>query len=441
MVELKEGPAFFVPSSSKAGAGRSGKLMGKVQTPAVSVITQRGLPAYLSRDLLDKIIGTNLLQLPLGDMLGNLDNITTANVYREAHDEKPIGAKEHFNIGEDRVSFLSFRNPRVVDSVFGGEASLTLHAVNGRQKIDVARIVAAQNILKCDILTAPAEETPNGQSGSQKTIRAVKNSGKFLGQLLEQRERGHFKGFVLGNVQGGSDKELRERAVKSVAETSCDGFSAGGLGYYESASDREEVLSILSEHLPVGKPRFLPLLNGAPVEILQAVFHGMDVIETDYPTEMARAGFAFLFELDFVVQKCDATSESDKIAKLKKYFTSAKAPWVPAVESGTKPPPAKKSKTGQAPKVADKVSGFWNVKDCHVDTDPISKDSFVLDYSRAYVNHMYKCGELLGTMLVAMHNLHKYNELLKKCREHLDNGTFLDFAIAFMETQTDVEQQ
>ena len=90
------------------------------------------------------------------------------------------------------------------------------------------------------------------------------------------------------------------------------------------------------------------------------------------------------------------------------------------------------------------MEGFYNVEvlDCAGDAcagvvEPISANSFVKQYTRAYIHHMYMCGELLGTMLVSMHNLHMYERLLESCRAHLDAGTFLDFALVFMQTQTD----
>ena len=202
----------------------------------------------------------------------------------------------------------------------------------------------------------------------------------------------------------------------------------------------------MCESLPNDKPRFLPLLNGSPVELLHAVFNGVDVIETDYPTEMGRAGFAFMFDpdvsIDSLREEIKKMSAEEKQAKLVEYFTSAPAPVVPAAKAG--PPPKKKGKAGQAPKLKPAVEGFHNVQvlDCAGDScagvvHPISEKSFVKQYSRAYIHHMYQCGELLGTMLVSMHNIHMYHRLLEACRRHLEEGTFLDFALVFMESQTD----
>ena len=227
---------FFEASPSKCTAvrGRCGRLLNKVQTPAVTVVTQRGLPAYLSRDLLDSLPGTGVVQLPLGDMTAakevivaanawasqnqkendNADNNSEEEVQKKIAPKKDIGVTEHFNLGEDRVSFLSFRNPRLVESVFGGESGLSLDAINGRTKMDVSKLIETQNVLKCDILVAPSEEAPIGQSGVQKTMRAVKKSGEFLTKLLAERDNAAFSAFVLANVQGGADQDQRVRALQ-----------------------------------------------------------------------------------------------------------------------------------------------------------------------------------------------------------------------------------
>ena len=88
---MVEAPVFFEakPCAVKQVAGRTGKLMKKIATPCSTLITQRGLPAFLSKDLLDKLPNTELLQLPLSDMVASKDVIQAASEAKKVHKIKP----------------------------------------------------------------------------------------------------------------------------------------------------------------------------------------------------------------------------------------------------------------------------------------------------------------------------------------------------------------
>lgn len=255
-------------------------------------------------------------------------------------------------------------------------------------------------------------------SGGRRLQRAISRAGDWLKEILEAKAQEsdlNFGWHVLAGIQGGGDVKLREKACAAAASMPVSGFWVGGLGYGEGLAGRGRVLAAVDAALPPAAPRFLPLGEGAPVEVLQAVLLGMDVLEVTCPTSAAAQGIALLFSCD-MPQEDHAREEAEVAADLEALL----------------PPPDKT--VPEFSRVAHQL--HLRAAECREDFGPISEESPVRQYSRAYLYHLLEVRELLGTMLLAQHNLDKYARLFAAVQHHVKQDTIRHFVSWFLRTQT-----
>tara|TARA_B100001079_G_scaffold139618_1_gene119628 strand:- start:113 stop:1141 length:1029 start_codon:yes stop_codon:yes gene_type:complete len=179
------------------------------------------------------------------------------------------------------------------------------------------------------------------------------------------------KSALFGIVQGGMHKDLREESLNRLMEIDFDGIALGGLSVGESKQEKTEILEFMSDKLPKDKPRYL-MGVGTPEDIVEAVRYGIDMFDCVLPTRNARNGQLF-------------TSE-----------------------------------------------GVINIRNAeYKDSDePIDKncDSKVSqNYSRAYLNHLHRTNEMLGSMLATYHNIYYYQSLMKDIRNAIKDNLFAKF--------------
>ena len=180
---------------------------------------------------------------------------------------------------------------------------------------------------------------------------------------------------LFGIVQGGMYEELREQSLDGLMRIGFDGYAVGGLSVGEPEADRLRVLDFLSSRLPADRPRYL-MGVGTPQDIVEAVRRGIDMFDCVMPTRNARNGF--LFTHVGVVKIRNARHRSDE---------------------GTLDPHC----------------------DCYT----------CRNYSRAYLYHLGKCNEILGSRLNTIHNLHYYQTLMRDLREAIACGRLDGFVRDF----------
>lgn len=171
--------------------------------------------------------------------------------------------------------------------------------------------------------------------------------------------------------QGGIFKDLRVEHMKEIAELNLDGYAIGGLAVGEPAEVMYQIIEDVEPFAPKDKIRYL-MGVGTPVNILEAVARGVDLFDCVMPSRNARHGQ--LFTWDGVRNINNAKYETDN-------------------------------------------SPIDEKCDC-----PVCQN-----FSRAYIRHLLKSGEMLGMRLAVIHNLYFYNNLMEVIRQHLDNGTFMEF--------------
>ena len=176
---------------------------------------------------------------------------------------------------------------------------------------------------------------------------------------------------LFGIVQGGLFKDLRIKSLNELIKIGFDGYAMGGLAVGETQEEMFSVLDDIKEYLPEEQPRYL-MGVGTPSDILGAVKRGIDMFDCVLPTRSGRTGLAFTWE------------------------------------------------------------GRINIKNNKYQTDnsPIDAKCKNLDlnkYSRNYLNHLFNTNEILGSMLLTLHNINFYQELMSAIRKNINLGTFNEF--------------
>ncbi len=180
---------------------------------------------------------------------------------------------------------------------------------------------------------------------------------------------------LFGIVQGGMYEAYRQESAEGLLEIGFDGYAIGGLSVGEPMDERNVVLDYTVPLLPADKPRYL-MGVGRPEDIVEAVRRGIDMFDCVIPTRHARTGFLYT---------------STGILKIRNS----------RYQDDTRP--------------ID--------EDCHCYT--------CQHYSRSYLRHLDKCGEILGARLNTIHNLYYYQDLMREIRLAIENNTFDEFIKVF----------
>ena len=176
---------------------------------------------------------------------------------------------------------------------------------------------------------------------------------------------------LFGIVQGGLFKDLRLRSLKELIKIGFDGYAVGGLAVGESQKEMFTVLDDIKEFLPNEKPHYL-MGVGTPSDILGSVKRGIDMFDCVLPTRSGRTGLAFTWQ------------------------------------------------------------GRINIKNNKYQNDntPLDPDCDNLNlnkYSKNYLNHLFNTNEILASMLLTLHNINFYQELMASIRKNINDGTFDQF--------------
>lgn len=180
---------------------------------------------------------------------------------------------------------------------------------------------------------------------------------------------------LFGIVQGGVYEDLRLHSAEQLQKIDFDGYAVGGLAVGEPKEDRDRILEATVPYLPAHKPHYL-MGVGKPEDIVEGVLRGIDMFDCVIPTRNARNAFLFT-----------------RYGQLK----------------------------------------LRNSQYQH-DTRPIDEQCACYtcqNYSRAYLRHLDKCGEILGARLNTIHNLYYYQELMQGIRSALEAGRLAEFVREF----------
>jgi queuine tRNA-ribosyltransferase len=179
-------------------------------------------------------------------------------------------------------------------------------------------------------------------------------------------------GHLFGIVQGGMHSALRTASLEALMRRDWAGLAIGGLAVGEPEAERVRILDELVPQMPADRPRYL-MGVGYPQDIVEAVLHGVDMFDCVMPTRHARNGH--LFTSEGIINIRNACYQRD-LGPL----------------------------------------------------DPQCGCSTCRRYSRAYLRHLDRCGEIVGVRLCTVHNLHFYLDLMRQIRAALAAGTLAALA-------------
>ncbi|MBX9866950.1 MAG: tRNA guanosine(34) transglycosylase Tgt [Burkholderiales bacterium] len=184
---------------------------------------------------------------------------------------------------------------------------------------------------------------------------------------------------LFGIVQGGMYNDLRQRSLTELMKIGFDGIAIGGLSVGEPKEEMNRMLDEMKDMLPADKPHYL-MGVGTPEDLVYGVSKGIDMFDCVMPTRNARNGWLF-------------TRFGDVKIKNAKY------------KDDTRP--------------LDESCSCYTCQ----------------NFSRAYLHHLFKIGEILGSHLNTVHNIHYYLELMQEIRQAIAEGKFSEFQIQFAENR------
>lgn len=236
-----------------------------------------------------------------------------------------------------------------------------------------------QHALDSDIVMQFDECTPYETKGHITTEREARSSME-LSLRWAKRCRAEFerlgnRNALFGIVQGGMFEHLRQESLEQLVEMDLPGYAIGGVSVGEPKEDMLRIMAHTPHRLPAGKPRYL-MGVGTPEDLVEGVAAGVDMFDCVMPTRNARNGHLFTRFGDLKIRNA-------------------------------------RHKTDERP--IDETCSCYTCK----------------NFSRAYLHHLDRCGEMLGPMLTSIHNLHYYLNLMREVRESLDAGRFQAFRETF----------
>ena len=356
---------------------------GVVQTPIFMPVgtygTVKGVMPRSLEDMGAQIILGNTFHLWMRPGLDIMQSFKGLHGFERWH--KPIltdsGGFQVWSLGEMRK--ISEEGVKFASPVNGDKLFLTPEIS-----------MQIQTILNSDIVMQFDECTPYETKGHLTTEREARNSME-LSRRWAQRCQAEFTRLenpnaLFGIVQGGMFEHLRQESLDALVEMNFPGYAVGGVSVGEPKEDMQRIMAHTPHRLPANKPRYL-MGVGTPEDLVDGVAAGVDMFDCVMPTRNARNGHLFTRYGDLKIRNARHKSDHRPLDETCTCYTCAGA-------------------TGPG----GSVSG---------------------GFSRAYLHHLDRCGEMLGPMLTTIHNLHYYLNLMREVRAALDAGTFSAFRARF----------
>lgn len=360
----------------KARRGEFQTVHGTVQTPAfMNVATCGAIKGGISSlDLKDikcqvELCNTYHLHLRPGDKLikemGGLHKFIgwDGPILTDSGGFQVFSLAKLRQIKEEGVTFSSHIDGRRI--FMGPEQSMQIQSNLGS--------TIAMAFDECIENPAPYEYT---KRSCERTVRWLERCKAEMARLNSLPDTVNPHQLLFGINQGCCYDDLRVKHMQDIVALDLDGYAIGGLAVGEPAEEMYRTITLVEEHMPKDKIRYL-MGVGTPSNIIEAVRRGVDIFDCVMPSRNARHGHVF-------------TWEGTRNLMNQKY------------ETDTRP-----------------IDESCGCPTCQ-------------NHSRAYVRHLLKAGEMLGMRLAVQHNLWFYNTLMEKIREALDAGTFESFYEQYM---------
>ncbi len=285
--------------------------------------------------------------------------------------------------------FMNWNKPILTDSggfqVFslGAIRKIVEEGVHFRSHIDCSKhfispekSIEIQNNLGSDIMMA-FDECPPGLSSREYLIPSIERTTRWAKKCIDANKNKDRQG-LFAIVQGGIYEDLRNKSFNELYEMNngFSGYAIGGLAVGEPREDMYRILKYITPKLPFEKPRYL-MGVGEPLDMLEALEHGIDMMDCVHPTRIGRHGTVF-------------TKYGRLVIKNKSYE--------------------------EDPRPLDENCECYTCK----------------NYTRAYIRHLFKAEEMLGQRLATIHNLHFLIKLMNDSRNAIIDSKFKEYKEEFI---------
>jgi queuine tRNA-ribosyltransferase len=244
----------------------------------------------------------------------------------------------------------------------------SLHRLTPERAIEIqADLIGADIVMQLDECPALPAPIEDVRKATELSLRWAERCKRAFGVREAQN--------LFAIVQGGTEMALRRASAEALVAEAFDGYAIGGLAVGETHAEMLAVLDQTVPLLPPSRPRYL-MGVGKPIDIVEAVARGIDMFDCVLPTRSGRHGQAW--------------GDAGPVT-----ITNAR--------------------------FAEDLTPLDPTSDC-----PASRD-----YSKAYLHHLFKAGELLGQVLLSWHNVAYYERLMARLREAIAAQRLADFVAAF----------
>ena len=254
------------------------------------------------------------------------------------------------------------------------------HLDGSKHFLSPEKSISIQNNLGSDIMMV-LDECPPGMSSREYLIPSIERTTRWAKRCIDANKNKDRQG-LFAIVQGGIYEDLRDKSFEELSRYDEDfaGYALGGLAVGEPREDMYRILEYITPKLPENKPRYL-MGVGEPLDMLEAVESGIDMMDCVQPTRIGRHGTVF-------------TKYGRLVIKNKVYELDDRP-----LDEGC---------------------------DCYA----------CKNYMRGYIRHLFKAKEILGQRLATYHNLHFLIKLMNDSREAIKEGRFKEFKDEFIKNYT-----
>ena len=360
----------------KDGNARAGVIEtphGKIETPVFMPVGTQATVKAMTKEELEEINSQIILGNTYHLYLNPGDDLVDdfGGLHKFMRWDKPIltdsGGFQVFSLGslrrikEEGVHFRS-------------------HLDGSKHFLSPEKSISIQNNLGSDIMMV-LDECPPGMSSREYLIPSIERTTRWAKRCIDANKNKDRQG-LFAIVQGGIYEDLRDKSFEELSRYDEDfaGYALGGLAVGEPREDMYRILEYITPKLPENKPRYL-MGVGEPLDMLEAVESGIDMMDCVQPTRIGRHGTVF-------------TKYGRLVIKNKAYELDDRP-----LDEGC---------------------------DCYA----------CKNYTRGYIRHLFKAKEILGQRLATYHNLHFLIKLMNDSREAIKEGRFKEFKDEFIKNYT-----
>lgn len=342
------------------------------ETPFCFLYTEAGSVPHLTYEVLQKLTNTKLpMQLPLPNILDFEDSVAALDKgisYFVGLPEYPI--------------YIPVQDPaKETQSGYNVKKSIAVWTTGGRNKITLERFMKLQENYRPNMYQSLCDsDTPKGCS-NKRISHSVGRSIKMLDECLTMHKESKYlkNSAIFGTIQGGFDKDARKFSATETALRAVDGFVIEGFHCNAASaeslvfSEIQDLLDDVVSYLPPEKPRLMHSSH-TPEFFINCILSGVDIFDSSYPYLVTERGCASVFQLSGKSQLCVTELQEISLEDMK-----YKEDFTPILDNCR----------------------------CYA----------CKNFTRAYINHLLVTSELLGSILLMLHNVHHFLEFFRKIRE------------------------